>query len=489
MNALRLPWLELSVFLPLFGAIWVRFQRDYDEARRSSLLIAGMTLVCAGGAWFDFETLRATSAGDSWSPLAHLFGRSVFVVDELSAPLLALTALLYYLTILSTMRKKAREFSFERSLASEAILLATFACAIPWGLVALLALGTLPPLFELVENRKPTRVYLVHMGLFVLLLVLGEVAVERTASSSEQSLTAILLLTAAVLVRGGVVPVHCWMTDLFEHVSLSTAILFVTPMVGVYGVARIILPVAPQWALQAVSLMSLFTALYAAGMALVQREARRFFCYLFLSHSSLVLVGIETAVPVGMTGSLSLWLSVALSMTGFGLALRCVESRVGRILLTDFHGLYEQIPMMAGLFLLTGLASIGFPGTSGFIAVELLIEGAVQALPIVAPLVVVVAALNGLAVIQAYFRIFTGRPYPSTIDLQVRPSERASVLIISALIFVGGLYPQLGVSNRYRAAVQLLGLRSHVGPPRHDDPGRAPHIGLRIGLDDAPPAR
>jgi len=478
MNVLRLPWLELAVFIPLFGAIWVRFRSDSDQARRHSLVFAGLTLLCTVGAWIDFESLQTNNARDSWSPLAYFFGRDVVFVDELSAPLLSLSALLYFLTILSTMRSKAREISFERSLASEAILLATFACAIPWGLVTLLALGTLPPLLELREIKKPTRVYLAHMGLFILLLVLGEIGVERSAASHEQSLIAILLLTAAVLVRSGVAPVHCWMTDLFEHATLGTALLFVTPMVGAYGVTRLVLPVAPQWALQAISLMSLFTALYAAGMALVQREARRFFCYLFLSQSSLVLVGIETAVPVGLTGSLSLWLSVALSMTGFGLALRCVESRVGRILLTEFHGLYEQIPMMAGLFLLTGLASMGFPGTVGFVGVELLLEGAVEALPLVGPLVVIVTALNGLAVIQAYFRIFTGKPYPSTIDLQVRPSERAAVLIISVLIFVGGLYPQLGVSNRYRAAMKLVGMRTQGGATQ------APQLGLNLDADE-----
>ena len=401
------------------------------------------------------------------------------MVDELSAPLLSLTALLYFLTILSTMRTKARQVSFQRLLTAEAILLATFACATSWGLVAMLALGTLPPLMELRERKKPTRVYLAHMGLFILLLVLGEIGVERSAAAHEHSLVAILLLTAAVLVRGGVAPVHCWMTDLFEHATLGTAILFVTPMVGVYGVTRLVFPVAPSWALQAISLMSLFTALYAAGMALVQREARRFFCYLFLSHSSLVLVGIETAVPVGLTGSLSLWLSVALSMTGFGLVLRCVETRVGRILLTKFHGLYEQLPMLAGLFLLTGLAGIGFPGTVGFVGVELLVEGAVEALPIVGVLVVIVSALNGLAVIQAYFRIFTGRPHVSTIDLQIRPSERAAVLIISALIFLGGVYPQLGVSNRYRAALKLAEMRAG------GEPSRSTRLGLNPTYDAA----
>ncbi|MBN9374023.1 MAG: hypothetical protein J0I40_01275 [Cellulomonas sp.] len=85
--------------------------------------------------------------------------------------------------------------------------------------------------------------------------------------------------------------------------------------------------------------------------------------------------------------------------------------------------------------------------------------------------VVVVAALNGLAVIQAYFRIFTGRPHVSTIDLQIRPAERAAVLIISALILAGGIYPQPGVSNRYRAALKLAAMRdggASAHPPRRD---------------------
>src|SRR6185436_1418625 len=109
------------------------------------------------------------------------------------------------------------------------------------------------------------------------------------------------------------------------------------------------------------------TAVYAAGMGLVQREARRFFCYLFLSHSALVLVGLEIATPIGLTGALCVWLSVGLAQGGFGLALRSLESRTGRLSLVGFHGLYEHVPRLATLFLLTGLASVGFPGTFGFV--------------------------------------------------------------------------------------------------------------------------
>lgn len=463
MDELRFPWLELSILLPALGAVWVRFAREPEAARRRSLIVSGLALTCAIMAWWGFTAWRLSEAHAHRDPLARLFPRDLLVLDELSAPLLPLAALIYFLTNLATLRTKVREFSFARSLGSEAILLATLGCKLPWGVVALLAAGTVPPYQELRKGRKPRRVYAAHMALFIALLVPGQALLVWGDGSSPAGLAGILLLTAAVLLRSGVVPVHCWMTDLFEHATFGTSLLFVTPIVGAYGVARLVLPVAPPWVLQAISWASLTTAVYAAGMALVQREARRFFCYLFLSHSSLVLVGLETATSIGLTGALSLWLSVAVSLTGFGLTLRCVEARTGRIMLSEFHGLYQHVPMLAALFVLTGLASIGFPGTAGFVGLELLVEGAVQAQPLEGAVVVIVAALNGLAVMHAYFRIFTGKPHVASIDLRVRPAEQISVLVLTALILGGGLYPQPGVTTLHRAAVQLAGSRSRPG--------------------------
>ncbi|MEO6810325.1 MAG: proton-conducting transporter membrane subunit [Isosphaeraceae bacterium] len=463
MSELHFPWLELCVLLPALGALRVAFTTDPDAARRQSLVASGLTLVCAVAAWQDFLFQHVSQAHERWNLLAQFFRTDLLVIDKLSAPLLPLAALICVLTNLATLRAKVREFSFSRSLVSESILLATLGCKHPWGVVALLAIGTVPPYLELRDRRRPSRVYVLHMGLFVALLCLGQTLLAR------HPLPAVVLLTAAVLLRSGVVPVHCWMTDLFEHATFGTALLFVTPMVGVYGLTRLVLPIAPQWVLHALSLASLFTAIYAAGMALVQREARRFFCYLFLSHSSLVLVGLEMATPIGLTGALSLWLSVALSLTGFGLTLRCVESRTGRISLTDFHGLYQHISMLAGVFLLTGMASVGFPGTAGFVGLELLVTGAVQAFPIMGAGVVAVAALNSLAVLHVYFRIFAGKRHETMIDLDVRPAERIAVLVLSTLILGGGLYPQPGVISRYRAGVGLAESRA-----QHFGPGAAP---------------
>jgi NADH-quinone oxidoreductase subunit M len=277
------------------------------------------------------------------------------------------------------------------------------------------------------------------------------------------------MLMAGVLIRSGVAPLHCWMTDLFENATLGTALLFVTPMTGAYAAVRLVLPIAPQWALQSIALLSLITAVYAAGMALVQREARRFFCYLFLSHSSLVLVGLQVATPIGLTGGLCVWLSVGISLAGFGLTLRAIESRTGRVSLADYHGLYEHMPVLAAFFLITGLASVGFPGTVGFVGAELLVEGAVGVYPIVGMLVVLAAALNSIAVLHAYFRLFTGKQHTSTISLRIRWPERAAVLALAALIIGGGLWPQPGVASRFHAASAIIERRNDIDVRDDDD--------------------
>jgi NADH-quinone oxidoreductase subunit M len=117
------------------------------------------------------------------------------------------------------------------------------------------------------------------------------------------------------------------------------------------------------------------------------------------------------------------------------------------------------MPLLAGFFLLTGLASIGFPATVGFIGMELLIEGAVGVYPLVGTMVVIAAALCGIAVLMAYFRIFTGRHLRTRVPMRARTQEKIAVLILSVLILGGGLYPQPGIASRYHAAMELTRLR------------------------------
>ena len=202
---------------------------------------------------------------------------------------------------------------------------------------------------------------------------------------------------------------------------------------------------------------------------------------------------------MSLTGSLCLWFSVILSLAGFGLTLRAVESRFGRLSLPSFHGLYEHSPTLAVCFLLTGLASVGFPGTLGFISTELLVDGAVEVNPTVGVVVVAAAALNGIAVVRAYLHLFTGGRHVSTVWLGIGTRERIAVLTLAAMILGGGLFPQPGVTTRELrgrgdpggAGRRHLGRRGRARPPAAPRPpdGRVGRRSRRLGRAERAPRR
>ncbi len=457
---LKLPWLEASILLPLLGSVLCGLAVNQKDSQKIAILFSGLTLLFTIGEWYDFSLLNTFQAHDNGDFIRWILGRDVFVIDELNAPLLPLAALLYLLTVLSTLPTKLGRFSFGMTLFSQSVTLATLSCHHPWVIILMLTIACVPPWVELRRRGASTRVFTLHMGLSTVLLVTGFSMVDPDAGPQSAPLMATALITMAVLLRAGVAPVHLWMPDLFEHASFGTAVLFVTPMTGAYAVMHLVLPYAPSWALQSIAVLSLFTSVYAAGMATVQTESRRFFCYLFLSNASLVLAGLEIVTTVGLTGALCVWFSVGISLSGFALTLRSVEARIGRISLDRYHGVYEHTPTLAGLFLLTGLASIGFPGTIGFIGMELLIEGEVGVYPVVGLAVVAAATLNGIAIMRAYFLIFTGRRFRTAAVLRSSPAERFAVVLLSLLIMGGGLWPQPGVSSRYHAAESLMRIRN-----------------------------
>jgi NADH-quinone oxidoreductase subunit M len=472
MNPFHLPWLELSIGIALIGSAFVSRLKDPNRAYHWGVGFTGVSFACGVMAWLAFSMGATPEELRRWSVQPSLFGRQILGLDELSAPLVPAVALLHLLAALATSRTHMRRFSYSWSLAAEAIRLATFSCKEPWVLIGLLSVSTVPPYVELLNRGRPTRLYVLHMGLFIGLLVLGWLAAgSAIPSRAPAAWWATLPLLGAILIRCGTVPAHCWLTDWFEHASLGIALLYVTPLSGVYAAVRLLMPVAPDSILRLVGLFALVSAVYAAGMATIQTEARRFFAHLFLSHASLVLIGLELNTQISLTGSLSLWFSVILSLGGFGLTLRALEARFGRLSLNHYHGLYEHSPSLAVCFLLTGLASVGFPCTIGFISTELLVDGAVEASPYVGIVVIAAAALNGIAVMRAYFLLFTGARHVSTVSLGIGLRERIAVLTLSVLILAGGLFPQPGVSSRERAAEEILQER-RFGQPRIDQAAR-----------------
>lgn len=450
MNFLQLPWLEAAIAIMLAGALGVSRVRQPFRAHRWGVGLTAAAFLCTCLAWLSFYDDAAAVPPDA--------GGRIFELDEVNAPLLPAVALLHFLTALATARTKMRRFSFAWSLTAGAIRLATFACAGSWVLIGLLVADTVPPFVELLNRGRSPRVYALHLGLFAGLLIAGW-ALLPAAGTGPPPAYAVILLTAAVLIRCGLVPAHCWLTDWFEHATFGIALLAVAPLAGVYAAIRLVLPIAPAWILDAIAVAALVTAVYAAAMACVQRDLRRYFAYLFLSHPALVLVGLALHSPVALTGGLCLWFSVILSLGGFGLTARALEARLGRLALTGYHGLYSHSPTLAVCFLLTGLGCVGFPGTIGFIATELLVDGAIDAHIAVGLVVIATTALNGIAVLRVYFVLFTGARHVSTVSLRLGLRERIAVLALTGIILAGGLFPNPGVATRVRAADAILQAR------------------------------
>jgi NADH-quinone oxidoreductase subunit M len=90
---------------------------------------------------------------------------------------------------------------------------------------------------------------------------------------------------------------------------------------------------------------------------------------------------------------------------------------------------------------------------------ELLMEGCVEVYPIVGLSLVLSSAINGISILRAWFRIFTGVRFEAAVSLRSQPVERFSVLVLSLLILGGGFWPQPGVSSRFHAAEELMRLR------------------------------
>lgn len=462
MRDLPLSWNEIGLLVPLIGSLWASTVDTTTVARRRAAVAAVLACAAALVSWVEFARSGGPVPGEGFRGMAALGLGGLLAVDELNAPLIPLVSLVSLVTILVTLRSKIRRFSFARILLLEALLMITLSARNPWVLILFLGVTDLPVAAELRARGRPVRGLAVHLGAAFLLLAGGWLAV-RLSTVPGWTAAGYGMIAAGVGIRSGLVPAHCWVLDLFENASLGTALIATSPLVGTYAAARLLLPGAPPAVLLVLACAALGTALYGAAMSVVQANARRFFCYFFLSHTSLVLAGIMLATPLAVTAALVLWISAPLSLAGFGLTLRALEARTGRLSLSEFQGLHVQTPTLAALFLVTGLAAVGFPGTLGFFGAEMLTDAAARIHKPLAVGVVLSAALSGIAAVRAYGRLFLGARHRATVSLRIRRTERVAFLALVALLLGGTLWSQTEITSRNRAADAILALRGSSG--------------------------
>jgi len=217
----------------------------------------------------------------------------------------------------------------------------------------------------------------------------------------------------AFAVRVPVFPLHTWLPD--AHVEAPTpgsvVLAAVLLKMGTYGFVRLLLPLFPDAAqhptvVGLMMLLGVIGILYAALVAAVQPDAKKLVAYTSVAHMGFVVIGIFALTVNGIQGALLVMISHGITTGALFLLLGMLYERRHTRLIEDFGGIAAVAPWLATAFVITALASIGLPGTSGFVGEFLALLGTFETHPWtagIAALSVIFAAYYMLPMMQRMF--------------------------------------------------------------------------------------
>ncbi len=175
-------------------------------------------------------------------------------------------------------------------------------------------------------------------------------------------------------------PLHTWLPD--AHVQAPTAGSVVLAGVllkfGIYGFLRFAMPLFPYGAAELAPYIAYLAAagiVYGAFVAFAQSDVKKLVAYSSVSHLGFCMIGIFAMNMQGIEGSIYAMISHGLTTSGLFLAIGVVYERRHTREMSEYGGLWKQMPVFAGLFLICMLGSVGLPGLSGFVGEFLTIFG------------------------------------------------------------------------------------------------------------------
>jgi NADH-quinone oxidoreductase subunit M len=208
-------------------------------------------------------------------------------------------------------------------------------------------------------------------------------------------------------------PLHTWLPDAHVEAPTPGSVILAAVLLkmGTYGFVRFLLPFFPLAAthpdvVSTLMVLGVAGILYAAWVAAVQPDAKKLIAYTSVAHMGFVVIGVFALTATGLKGAMIVMLSHGVSTGALFLLMGMLYERRHSRLIEAYGGLAAVTPMLATAFVITALASIGLPGTSGFVGEFLALLGTFETHPwvaIVATLGVVFAAYYMLPMVQRIF--------------------------------------------------------------------------------------
>lgn len=221
----------------------------------------------------------------------------------------------------------------------------------------------------------------------------------------------------AFMVKAPLFPLHTWLADTTEKATPATSVLLVCILdkIGTFGMLRFCLglfPDASRWATPVVVTLAVFSIVYGAFLAIGQDDLLRLVGLTSLSHFGFITLGIFAFTSEGGSGAILYMVNHGVATAGLFLTVGFILHRHGTVSIRELRGLEKTTPVLAGLFLVAGLATLGLPGLSQFVSEILVLISAFDYHWWAGAAAVTGIVLAAIYVLWAYQRVFTGPGHP-----------------------------------------------------------------------------
>jgi NADH-quinone oxidoreductase subunit M len=484
------PLISLVTFLPLLGAAFIIFLRGDEEtvarnARWAALWTSLVVFVLSLFLWLGFDSTSADFQFVEQRPWLPQLGLNYHMgVDGISLWFVLLSTVLTPICILASweaIHVRVREYMVA-FLVLETMMVGTF-CALDLFLFYIFFEGVLIPMFLIIGVwGGPRRVYSAFKFFLYTLLgsVLMLVALLTMVGEAHTSVIPTLLthgfpagmqwwlwlaFFASFAVKVPMWPVHTWLPD--AHVEAPTAgsviLAGVLLKMGGYGFLRFSLPMFPIASVEFTPLiytLSIIAVIYTSLVALAQTDMKKLIAYSSVAHMGFVTIGTFVGNIQGIQGAIFQMLSHGIVSAALFLCVGVVYDRIHSRDIDRYGGLVHRMPAYALVFMVFMLASVGLPGTSGFVGEFLVIVGSFQANTWVAFLAATSVVLGAAYMLYLYrrviFGVITREDLKDILDLSRREILVFAPLI--ALVMWMGVYPSTFI-NPIKPAVERVALR------------------------------
>ena len=467
------PLLSVITFLPLTGVLFLLLIRGNTEsvatnARLVALWVSGFTFLLSLSLYFGFDAemtgyqFEERADWISGSGISYHLG-----VDGISMPFILLSTFLTPLSILASWKSithRVRDYMIA-FLVLEVMMVGMFA-SLDMLMFYLFFEGVLIPMFIIIGVwGGAERVYAAFK--FFLYTLLGSVlmlvcmlvmyhlagttdipALSAFAFSPELQFWLFLGFFASFAVKVPMWPVHTWLPD--AHVQAPTAgsmiLAGVLLKMGGYGFIRFSLPMFPdasEYFAPFIFVLSIVAVIYTSLVALAQSDMKKLIAYSSVAHMGFVTIGIFTLTEQGIAGAMFQMISHGLVSAALFFCVGVAYDRLHTREISAYGGVVDAMPRYAAFFMFMMLASVGLPGTSGFVGEMLVLVGAWEASHWVAIFAATGLILGACYMLWLYRRVVFGRAEKPEV-LEMAGLDRREVLIfvpLTILVLWFGVYP------------------------------------------------